>query len=79
MRPGVDDLLEFLAKECWFDTCAGWKAAILASRARYRTIQARTIARDMQREVAAVLRESGWTVSPPPQIPELNGKYLTRW
>jgi len=79
MRPGVDDLLEFLVKECAFDAVGGWKGAILESRARYRTIQARTIARDMQPEVAEVLRAEGWTVTPPGLTAEPGEKFLSRW
>lgn len=80
MRPGVDDLLEFLVKECAFDTVGGWKGAIHESRARYRAIQARTIARDMQSEVADVLRGEGWTVTPPQGgAAEPREKFLSRW
>ncbi|ODT12247.1 MAG: hypothetical protein ABS61_00445 [Microbacterium sp. SCN 70-18] len=79
MRPGVDDLLEFLVKECAFDAIDGWGSAIGASRARYRTIQARTIARDMQAEVADVLREVGWTVTPPETMSNSGEKFLSRW
>lgn len=79
MRPGVDDLLEFLVKECAFDTVGGWKGAIAESRARYRTIQARTIARDMQSEVAQVLRDEGWSVTPPEAVAGPGGKFLSRW
>jgi len=79
MRPGVDDLLEFLVKECHFDTVETWRTSILASRDRYRRIQARTIARDMQEEVAATLVEAGWKVTPPETLPEAGSKFLTRW
>lgn len=79
MRPGVDDLLEFLVKECAFDTVDGWKSAIVESRARYRTIQARTVARDMQAEVAEVLVGEGWTVTPPAVVQEPRDKFLSRW
>lgn len=79
MRPGVDDLLEFLAKECSFDTVGGWKGAIFESRARYRTIQARTVARDMQSELADVLRGEGWRVEPPGDVDEPGEKFLSRW
>ncbi|WP_448720995.1 hypothetical protein [Microbacterium natoriense] len=80
MRPGVDDLLEFLVKECAFDSVGGWKGAIHESRARYRAIQARTIARDMQDEVADVLRGEGWTVTPPADgVAEPGQKFLSRW
>lgn len=79
MRPGIDDILEFLVKECAFDFVGGWKGAIVESRARYRTIQARTIARDMQIEVADVLREVGWTVTPPENVDPPGEKFLSRW
>ena len=79
MRPGVDDVLEFLVKECAFDAVGGWKGAITESRRRYRTIQARTIARDMQTEVADVLRSEGWTIMPPNDAKTPGEKFLSRW
>lgn len=80
MRPGVDDILEFLVKECAFDAVGGWKGAILESRRRYRAIQARTVARDMQYEVADVLRGEGWTVTPPAAgVSDPSEKFLARW
>lgn len=79
MRPGVDDLLEFMVRECGFDVQPKWQQAVLADRERYRTIQARTIARDMQTEVAEVLRNEGWTVEPPETAPELGSRFLSDW
>lgn len=80
MRPGVDDFLEFLVTECGFDRQPTWKSAIRASRERYRRLQAKTIARDMQSEVAEVLANEGWTVSPPSGYePQPNGNFLHRW
>lgn len=80
LRPGVDDWLEFLVQECAFDADKGWQTHVESSRRRYRTIQARTIARDMQCEAADVLREAGWRVEPPEQgAPEPSAKYLERW
>lgn len=80
MRPGVEDLLEFLVRECHFDTVRGWQKAISASRERYRVIQAQTIARDMQKVVAEVLRDQGWgNITPPPKIDPPSEKLLHRW
>lgn len=79
MRPGVDDLLEFMVRECGFDVQPQWERAILVDRRRYRTIQARTIARDMQAQVAEVLRNEGWTVEPPATIPEAGSRFLSDW
>ncbi|OJX71295.1 MAG: hypothetical protein BGO95_09690 [Micrococcales bacterium 73-13] len=79
MRPGVADLLEFLVRECGFDALEDWEQAIREDRARYRTIQARTIARDMQAEVAAVLKAAGWDVSPPADVVETGTKFLRGW
>jgi len=80
MRPGVDDLFEFMVRECGVDTLPTSTDAILADRSDWRTIQARTIARDMQSEVADVLQEYGWGVTPPeaPVDPPAK-KFLTSW
>lgn len=79
MRAGLEDLIEFLIRECHVDSRGGWLGALQESRENYRIIQARTLARDAQTEVAAVLAEQGWTVSPPPSSPELNVEELRRW
>ncbi|MGO2750783.1 MAG: hypothetical protein ACTIA6_12080 [Pseudoclavibacter sp.] len=80
MRAGLEDLLEFLVRECHFDARGGWKGAVRESRERYRVIQARTLARDAQAEVADVLRSLGWTVEPPVgEMPLRNVDELQRW
>lgn len=80
MRPGVDDWLEFLVRECHFDAATGWESVLLENRRRYRSIQAQTIVRDMQEVAADSLRRLGWAVEPPPGgAPPANEKYLSRW
>lgn len=80
MRPGVDDLLEFLVREFGFDACPAWEAAVQVDRDRYRRIQARTIMRDMTDELVATLRSEGWIVTPPDGYVAGDGaKFLKRW
>lgn len=80
VRYEFDDNMHTAPIAHWqFDTVGGWKGAIFESRARYRTIQARTIARDMQSEVADALRGAGWSVEPPRDIEEPGQKFLSRW
>lgn len=78
LRPGVGDLLQFMVRECGFDTVSGWERAVLADRESYRAIQAKTVVRDMQEEAAEVLQAEGWTVSPPPDYKAKRGTRLTQ-
>jgi hypothetical protein len=78
-RPCLEDILQFAIKECGVDAQAGWQAAVLAGREKWRRTQLRTMARDAQQEVAEVLRREGWTMKPPEgQIGE-NTRVFTTW
>lgn len=79
LRPCVEDFLEFLVHECGVDHQRSWKDAVDAGREMWRRRQVRTIARDAQSEVAAVLAEQGWTVEPPEGEIEEYTKIFTRW
>lgn len=80
MRVGLEDLLEFLVRECHFDSRGGFNGALRDSRHGYRLIQAKTLARDAQEEVAESLRAQGWKVTPPDKAPgPASGEALFRW
>lgn len=64
-RPGIEDFVQFLVQECGFDAEKGWRHALEDGRELGRRFQVRTIARDYPAEVAEVLRQNGWVVTPP--------------
>lgn len=64
-RPCLEDVLEMLILEFGVDVKSGWKAALDAGRTKYRLTQLRTAVSDAQEEAADLLREIGWTVTPP--------------
>lgn len=64
-RPGIEDFVQFLIQECGFDANDGWRRAIEEGRELARRFQVRTIARDYAAEVAEVLKDAGWGITPP--------------
>lgn len=64
-RPGVEDFLEFLVRECGVDREDGWESAIQDGREIWRRFQMRTATRELQVEAAQILTAMNWTVSPP--------------
>lgn len=64
-RPGVEDFVEFLVRECGFDSQPGWEEALAGGREIARRFQIRTIVSSFQHEAAMQLRDLGWTVTPP--------------
>jgi hypothetical protein len=78
-RPCLEDFLHFLVHECGVDAVEGWENAIAEGRERWRRRQLRTLARDAQDEVAAVLVAEGWSVERPSDEPGENSKVFTTW
>jgi hypothetical protein len=78
-RPCLEDFLQFVIEECGVDSVPGWETAITEGRERWRRRQVRTVARDAQVEVAAVLAAEGWTVAPPDGDIEENNRVFTTW
>lgn len=64
-RPGIEDFLEFIVRECGVDRQPKWESAINEGREIWRRFQARAVTRDFQTEAAQVLRDLGWDVEPP--------------
>lgn len=78
-RPGLEDLLEFLIRDCGIDCVEGWEEVVKAGRRRWRIRQLRSAVRDQQDEVAGLLRELGWTVTRDDAIPATHDAPFTRW
>lgn len=64
-RPCLEDIVEFLIRDCELHAKEGWRDAVLQGRERWRRYQARTVVRDMASDAAEVLRGLGYTVIPP--------------
>lgn len=65
-RPSLEDLLEFLIRDCGIDKHDGWETAIQEGRKKWRRRQFSAAVRDLQEEAAQVLRNCDWNVQPPP-------------
>lgn len=78
-RPCLEDFLQFLVQECGVDACPDWLTAVESGRARWRRRQLRSAVRDLQQDAAEVLRENGWTVTPPESGSEDSTKALVKW
>lgn len=65
-RPCLEDVVEFLIRDCGFPGADGWKAAVQSGRAKWRRIQTRVAVRDSPAEAVAALEAMGYVVQPPP-------------
>lgn len=77
-RPGVEDFIQFLIQDCGVDQLNGWKRALEDGREIARRFQVRTIARDYPAEVAQVLRDRGWSLTPPDNFDEWESREALR-
>ena len=66
MRPALEDLIEFLIKECGVDPAPGWEADLAVGRERWRRHQIGTLVRNAPEEAVRVLEENGYLVTLPP-------------
>jgi hypothetical protein len=64
-RPCLEDVLQFLMCECGVDPKSGWQAAVEAGRERWRCRQIGSAVRDSPTDAARVLRDLGYSVTPP--------------
>ncbi|EHR53350.1 hypothetical protein SacmaDRAFT_5184 [Saccharomonospora marina XMU15] len=79
-RPSLEDLLEFLIKDCKFTAKDDWSAAVRKGRERWRRLQARAIVRDAPSEAVAALTNLGYDVKPPSNgVPADSTKALHTW
>ncbi|MEZ0341655.1 hypothetical protein ACAG25_16930 [Mycobacterium sp. pV006] len=79
-RPCLEDVVEFLIRDCGFRGNEDWKQAIRHGRARWRRIQTRAAVRDSPESAVAELEALGYAVSPPDSGPlEERTDRLTAW
>lgn len=64
-RPCLEDVVEFLIRDCGFQGAAGWKQAIADGRARWRRIQTHAVVRDAPECAVTELESLGYKVTPP--------------
>lgn len=79
-RPCIEDVVEFLIRDCGFQSKEGWEVDLREGRARWRRIQTRAVVRDSPSEAAAELIALGYTIAAPPggEPPERIDR-LTAW
>ena len=78
-RPCLEDLLQFLIEECRFDALPGWKPHVEAGRERWRRRQVAAVVRNVHTTAAKTLRDLGYTVEPPRELPPEEHKALHSW
>ena len=64
-RPCLEDVIEFLIRDCGFKGGPNWKQAIRDGRARCRRIQTRAVVRDSPASAIAELEALGYQITPP--------------
>lgn len=64
-RPCLEDIVEFLIRDCGFKGGADWRDTLRSGRAKWRRIQTRAVVRDAPAEAAAQLMAMGYTVTAP--------------
>lgn len=79
-RPCVEDVLQFLVVDCGVDHHEGWQEIVDRGRESWRRRQLGSAVRDVPTEAVRVLRELGWSVTPPePPAIEENLSALITW
>lgn len=80
MRPALEDLIEFLIRECGVDPVDGWEQMLAERRERWRRHQIGALVRDAPEEAVGVLEETGYVVAMPPDGPRPpKTESLARW
>lgn len=64
-RPCIEDVVEFLVRDCGFPGAEGWKHVVREGRAKWRRIQTRAAVRDSPAEAVAQLEAMGYAVTSP--------------
>jgi hypothetical protein len=65
-RPCLEDVIEFLIRDCGFHGSDGWKQTVRDGRTRWRRIQTHAVVRDSPQSAVAELEALGYTITPPP-------------
>lgn len=79
-RPCLEDVVEFLIRDCGFSGAQDWRRVVRDGRAKWRRIQTRAAVRDSPGEAVSQLEAMGYAVTPPAEgeRPERIDK-LTGW
>lgn len=64
-RPCLEDVIEFLIRDCGFQGGYNWRATLRDGRAKWRRIQTRAAVRDAPAVAADQLMAMGYSVTPP--------------
>lgn len=64
-RPCLEDIVEFLIRDCGFPGSEGWRATVRDGREKWRRIQTRVAVRDAPSAAVAQLQAMGYLVTPP--------------
>jgi hypothetical protein len=64
-RPCLEDVIEFLIRDCGFQGSEGWRQTIREGRSRWRRIQTRAVVRDSPECAVAELESLGYKVISP--------------
>ena len=64
-RPCLEDVIEFLIRDCGFSGGEDWRRVVRDGRAKWRRIQTRAAVRDSPGEAVAQLEAMGYAVAPP--------------
>jgi len=64
-RSCLEDIVEFLIRDCDFKGGSDWCETLRSDRAKWRRIQTRAAARDAPAEAASQLMTMGYIVTPP--------------
>jgi len=64
-RPCLEDVIEFLIRDCGFKGGPDWRRKIRDGRARWRRIQTRAVVRDSPASAVAELEALGYAIVPP--------------
>lgn len=79
-RPCLEDVIEFLATDCGFDTRQGWIDVVADRREWWRRLQTRAVVRDAPSEAVRCLEKLGYTIAPPSSgVPADSMKPLRTW
>jgi hypothetical protein len=64
-RPSLEDVIEFLIRDCKFDAEQDWEDAVRVGRERWRRKQLRSAVRDAPQDAAEALTKLGYKIEPP--------------
>ncbi len=79
-RPCLEDIIEFLIRDCGFQGGPGWRETLRTGRAKWRRIQTRAVVRDCPQEAAGQLVAMGYVITPPSDgHPPERVERLTAW